>query len=104
MARVRKGDLVAVLSGRNRGKQGKVLKVFPDQGQALVEQVNLLKHFERRTQANQSGGIVTKEAPIALDKLAVVCLRCHHPTRVGIRLVDGVRQRFCKRCGELANA
>ena len=90
-----------VLSGKDRGKKGKVLQVAPAHQTALVERLNLVKHFERRTQANQAGGLVEREAPLALDKLAVVCPRCGKPTRVGVKDLNGTRQRSCKHCQEV---
>ena len=102
MARIRKGDTVAVLTGKDRGKRGKILGMMPDRGAALVERLNLVKHFERRTQADRPGGIVEREAPIALAKLALVCPRCDRPSRVGFRLSEGqAKQRVCRRCGEV---
>lgn len=102
MARLRKGDLVAVLSGKDRGKKGKLLQVWPERQVALVERVNLMKHFERRTRADQPGGIIERETPMALSKLALICPRCGKPTRVGMRLTaDGGKQRTCKRCQEV---
>jgi len=101
MSRLKKGDVVAVRSGKDRGKRGKVLRVLPDRGAAVVERINLLKHFERRTRADQPGGIVEREAPIPLDKLALVCPRCNHPSRIGWRLTDGAKHRICKRCQEV---
>ncbi len=100
MARLRKGDTVVVLSGKDRGKKGKVLSVQPKQVSALVERINLVKHFERRTQANQAGGVIEREAPIALDKLTLVCVRCGRPTRVGWRLSQDTKERICARCEE----
>ena len=104
MLRIKTGDQVAVLAGKDRGKRGKVLRVFPKREVALVERVNLAKHFDRRTQANQAGGVVEREVAMPLAKLAVVCPRCSKPTRVGIRLSTGtagaVKQRACKRCRE----
>lgn len=93
--------MVAVLNGKDRGKRGKILRVTPDRSTALVERLNLVKHFERRTQANQAGGVIEREAPITLGKLALICPRCNRPTRVGWRLgPDGAKQRLCKRCQE----
>jgi len=103
MARVKKGDTVTVLSGKDRGKTGKVLSVWPERGKAMVERLNLLKHFERRTQQHPSGGVVEREAPMALSKLALVCSRCRRAARVGwTRTSDagGVKQRVCRRCKE----
>ena len=94
--RIKKDDSVQVISGKDRGKRGKVLRMFPKQQEALVERLNLAKHFDRRTQANQAGGIVEREVPLSLDKLAVVCPRCSKPTRVGW----SAKQRVCKQCHE----
>lgn len=102
MARLKKGDMVAVLSGRDRGKRGKILQVMPARGMALVERLNLVKHFERRTPQNQTGGIIEREAPLALSKVAVVCPRCDRPARVGFKVAqDGAKQRICRRCREV---
>jgi large subunit ribosomal protein L24 len=101
IAKLKKGDTVAVLTGKDRGKKGKVLRMFPEQGKALVERINLMKHFERRQRQDQQGGIVERESPVAVAKLAVVCPRCNKPTRVGISTTDKTRQRVCKRCQEV---
>ncbi|MBI3324959.1 MAG: 50S ribosomal protein L24 [Candidatus Omnitrophica bacterium] len=103
MARLRKGDTVAVLTGKDRGKRGKIVRIIPDAGQAFVERINLVKHFDRRTSADQPGGVIEREAPLALDKLALVCPRCNKPTRIGWkRGADGAKQRICKQCLEVA--
>ena len=99
MARIKKGDTVALLSGKDRGKSGKVLRIWPDEARALVERVNLLTHFERKSQQNPSGGIVQREGPIALSKLALVCPSCRKPARIGWRVSsDGSKQRICRAC------
>jgi large subunit ribosomal protein L24 len=102
--RVKVGDQVAVLAGKDRGKRGKVLRVFPKDDRALVERLNLTKHFDRPTQTSRAGGIVEREMPLPLSKLAVVCPRCSKPTRVGMRLSTGTagatKQRACKQCQE----
>ena len=98
MVRIKKGDQVAVLSGKDRGKTGKVLQVWPQEGRALVERINLVKHFERRSQQNQAGGIIEREGAVALAKLAPVCPACHKPARVGSSGDAGKKQRICRRC------
>lgn len=99
MARIKKGDTVTVLSGKDRGKSGKVLQVWPERDRALVERINLVKHFERRTQQNQSGGIVEREGTVALSKLALTCSRCQKPVRIGWSSgADGSKQRVCRGC------
>ena len=101
MLKLKKGDTVAVMAGKDRGKRGKVLQLLPERGRALVERINLMKHFERKSNQNQQGGIVEREVPVAVAKLAVVCPRCNKPTRIGIRVTDNTRQRICKRCQEV---
>ena len=102
MARIKKGDTVSVLSGKDRGKTGKVLQVMPPREKALVERVNLVKHFERPKQQNQPGGIVEREAAIALSKLALVCSKCRRPARVAWeRSAEGKKRRVCRRCREV---
>ena len=99
MARIKKGDLVTVLSGKDRGKSGKVLQVWPDRDRALVEHLNMLKHFERRSQQNPQGGVIEREGSMALSKLAPTCPNCHKPSRVGWSVgSDGQKQRLCRRC------
>lgn len=100
MARLRKGDTVAVLSGKDRGKRGKILQVMPEKNRALVEQLNLATYFERRTRADQPGGAIKREAPLSLAKLALVCPRCGKPTRVGLMIDGNEKRRVCKRCRE----
>ena len=101
MARIKKGDTVAVLTGKNRGKIGKVLQVWPAREAALVEHINLLKHFERPTQQNQKGGIIEREAAIPLSKLGVFCAKCRKPSRGAWSAASGgERRRICHRCKE----
>lgn len=97
---IRKNDEVVVLSGKDRGKTGKVLRVEPSKGTAIVERVNLVKKATRKNpQKNQSGGILEKEAPIRLEKLQVVCPNCSKPTRVASSGSGEDRARACKKCG-----
>lgn len=101
MAHVRKGDTVAVIAGRERGKRGKVLRVLPERGRVLVEHVNMIKRHQRPTQKLRQGGIIEREGPLALSNVLLVCSRCDRPVRTGIKtLADGRKIRVCKRCGE----
>ena len=96
---IRKGDTVVVLSGKDRGKQGKVLRVNPAKGTAIVERVNFFKkHTRPNPQKNIQGGILEREAPIKLTKLQVVCPSCNTPTRTGSHRTDEGSKRFCKQC------
>lgn len=98
MARIKKGDTVSVLSGKDRGKTGKVLHVWPEEERALVERINLVKHFERRTQQTPAGGVIEREGAIALSKLAPLCSQCQKPARVGWKMSGDSKQRICRRC------
>ena len=100
-ARIRKGDMVVVISGRDKGKTGSVLKVMPAERRALVQGVHVAKRHQRQTQTQQ-GGIVEKEMPIHLSNVSLVDPASGEPTRVGFRtLEDGRKVRFSRRSGEI---
>jgi large subunit ribosomal protein L24 len=102
MSHIKKNDKVKVLAGKEKGRQGKVLKIYKEKGAALVERLNFVKrHTRAGGPAGQQGGIIEKEAPIKLSKLMLVCPKCSKPTRSGVRtLDDGHRVRYCKKCDE----
>ena len=100
MQKIRKGDRVVVLSGRDKGKKGEVFQVMPKEGRALVRGVNLVRRHQRQT-PQQEGGIISKEAPIHLSNLALEDPKDGKPTRVGFTtLSDGRKVRVAKRSGE----
>ena len=99
---VKKGYLVQVLSGMDKGKQANVLRAFPSEGKVMVEGVAIVKKATRPTQQNQQGGIVSQEAKIDASNVALVCPKCGQPTRVGHAVNgEGKKVRVCKKCGEL---
>ncbi len=104
---IRKDDQVMVISGDERGRKGRVLKVFPAKNRAIVEGLNLIKRHMRPTQANPQGGIVEKEAPIHISNLMLICPKCNQPTRVSYQFTSGDEKksrrkvRTCKKCGEM---
>jgi large subunit ribosomal protein L24 len=99
--KVRKNDTVMVIAGRERGKTGKVLRVLPERGRVIVERLNIVKRHSKPRGAASPGGIVEKEAPIAISNVMVFCERCNAPVRVGVKAADdGTRSRVCRRCGE----
>ena len=101
MFRVKKNDQVAVLSGKDRGKKGKVLRVFPEAGRVTVEGLNLVKRHMKRSQANPQGSIVSREAPLPLDRVLPVCPKCNAGVRVGVKIEqDGTKVRICRKCEE----
>lgn len=101
MLHIKKDDEVLILGGRDRGKTGKVLRLFPSKNRAVVENINMVKrHTRPNPQRNIKGGIVERESPIHLSNLMVVCRECGKPTRVGYSsLLDGKKVRVCKKCG-----
>ena len=98
---VKKNDQVLVLTGKDRGARGRVMRVLPDNGKAVVEQVNMIKrHTKPNPQRGIQGGILEREAPLQLSNLMVICPECGKPSRVGRkRLEDGRGVRVCKNCG-----
>jgi len=102
MMAVRREDMVLVLTGRDRGKKGRVIRVFPERERALVEKINMVKRHSKPTQQLPQGGVVEKEATIHLSNLMVVCSKCTKPTRVGVKvLANGKKARICRKCGEI---
>ena len=101
MLKVRKGDIVQAIKGKDKGKKGKVLKILPEGKRALVEGVNLVKKHKRQTRQDQQGGIVSIEAPISVANLMLVCKSCQRPVRTGFSLLkDNTKVRICKSCKE----
>jgi len=98
--RIRKNDMVVVISGKDKGKSGKVLKVIPEKSRVVVEKVNFIKEFIRRDQSkNVQGGIMEKEAPMHVSKLKLVCSECGQGVRMRNRVLeDGSRVRVCATC------
>ena len=100
-AKIRKGDKVVVLTGRDKGRTGEVLEVRPTEGRALVRGINIVKRHQRQT-PQQQGGIVSKELPIQVSNLALIDPKDGKPTRVGYKtLGDGKKVRVAKRSGEV---
>jgi large subunit ribosomal protein L24 len=101
---VKKDDLVMIVAGKDKGKTGKVLRVIPEKGRVLVENLNVVKRHTRPSQANAEGGIIEKEASIDVSNVQLVCKACDKPARTGLRtLEDGSKARFCKKCNEIVD-
>jgi large subunit ribosomal protein L24 len=99
--RLVKGDSVRVMSGRERGKEGRVIRVLRETGKIVVEGLNLVKKCTKPSPRNQTGGILEKEAPIAISNVRVVCGHCNKPTRIRAQqLADGKKIRVCQSCGD----
>ncbi|MBI2325295.1 MAG: 50S ribosomal protein L24 [Chloroflexi bacterium] len=99
--RIRKGDEVEVIAGKDRGKRGTVQEVDPTDRTLTVAGVNIVKrHTKPNPQRNVKGGIVEQPSPLDVSKVMLVCPHCGKPTRVGHKIEEGDKSRVCKRCGE----
>ena len=98
---VKKGDTVVVLSGKDKGKQGKIISAMPGAGKVIVEGINKVKRHSKPSLKVPQGGIITKEMPLHVCKVQLVCPACNKPTRIGHKEVNGKNSRVCKKCGEV---
>ena len=97
--KIKKGDAVVVLSGKDKGKQGKVQVVIPSDRKVVVEGVNIVTCHTKPRRQGETGGIVKREAAIYASKVQVVCPKCSKATRVAYKIEDGKKSRVCKHCG-----
>jgi large subunit ribosomal protein L24 len=99
---VRKDDVVVILSGKDKGRKGKVLSTLPKDNKVVVEGINVTKRHTKPRKRTDPGGIIEKECPIYASKVMRVCPKCQKPTRGGYNVTeDGTKSRVCKKCGEL---
>ncbi len=97
---IQRNDTVEVISGSDRGKKGRVLRVFPDESRLLVEHVRVVKkHLRQNPQRRIQGGIAEQEAPVHVSNVMLVCPSCNQPTRVAHKFEGDLKVRVCKRCG-----
>ena len=96
---VKKNDTVVVLSGKDKGKQGKVLSVDPKAGKVVVEKINMVSRHQKPRKQGEEGGIIQKEAPLYACKVMAVCPKCNKATRVAHKVEGGKKVRVCKHCG-----
>lgn len=98
---IKKDDFVKVIAGKDRGKQGKVLRVFPKEGRLTVERLNLVKRHTRPARQTQQGGIIEREGKLHISNVMLICGKCERGVRIGhSSLEDGKKVRVCRRCGE----
>ncbi len=102
--KIRKGDRVKVLAGKDRGREGTVTFAYPAQNKVIVDGMNVAKKHQKPTRATQQGGIIDKEMPMAVSNVAIICSSCGKPTRIGYRVdADGTKTRICRKCeGDLS--
>lgn len=101
---VKKGDTVLILSGKDKGKQGKIISALPRSGKVIVEGVNKVKRHSKPSLKVPNGGIVSKEMPLPVCKVQVICPACNKPTRVAHKIVAGKNVRVCKHCNEVLDS
>ncbi|MCA1690810.1 MAG: 50S ribosomal protein L24 [Actinobacteria bacterium] len=96
--KLKKGDRVRVLAGKDRGDEGEVMRVLPREGKVIVEGVNVAKKHQRALRATMQAGIIDKDMPMPASNVALICSSCG-PTRIGYRIDDGRKVRVCRKCG-----
>jgi large subunit ribosomal protein L24 len=100
--KIRKNDNVLVITGKDRGKKGKVRFAYPKKGQIIVEGVNFIKKHSKARGAVRQAGIIDLEAPLDVSNVMLDCSKCNKPTRIGVRrLEDGGKVRYCRSCQEV---
>jgi len=98
--KIKKGDTVLIISGKDKGKKAKVLEAFPRQNKIVVEGVNIAKRHRRPRREKEKGQIVEVAAPIDASNVKLVCPKCSQPSRIGYRLTEKGKYRICKKCGQ----
>ena len=99
---VKTGDTVMVISGKSKGKKGKVVEVSPKEGKVIVEGVNMISKHVKPRKMGEAGGIIKAESALYACKVQIVCPRCKKPTRIGHKInEDGTKNRICVKCGEI---
>lgn len=100
--RIKKNDTVVVLTGKNKGKSGRVLSVLPSKEKLIIEGINIVKKHMKPNKQYSQGGIIDKEAPVHISNAMLICPKCSKPTRIGNTLLDeGRKARTCKKCKEV---
>ncbi|MCC6339131.1 MAG: 50S ribosomal protein L24 [Acidimicrobiia bacterium] len=97
--KIKKGDRVHVIAGKDVGKEGDVMRVLPERDRVIVDGVNVVKRHQKARSATEPGGIIEKDMPVHVSNVALVCSKCG-PTRVGYRVEDGDKTRVCRKCGK----
>jgi large subunit ribosomal protein L24 len=100
--KIKKNDIVKVTAGKEKGKKGKILMVFPREKKVIVERLNIIKRHTRPTQQMREGGIIEKEGKLHISNVMIVCNKCDKTTRVAMKILEnGKKIRTCKHCGEM---
>lgn len=97
--KIRKGDIVKIISGNDKGKTGKVLAVFPHKGRVIIDGMNIKKKHSKPRSQGKKGELVRIPAPFSISRVMLICAKCGKPARVGYFLVEGRKRRKCRKCG-----
>lgn len=98
--KIKKGDIVLVISGKNKGKKGKILRAFPKERKILIEGVNLMKKHQKPRKTGEKGQIIQKPAPIDISNVKMICPKCNKAVRLGYKIVNDKKYRICKKCNK----
>lgn len=96
--KIKKGDNVKIIKGKDNGKNGKVLRVFPQDNKILVEGLNMFKKHSRPKKQGEKGEVIQITRPLAVSNAMIICNACSKTTRVGYKITNGAKERFCKKC------
>lgn len=99
--KIRKNDTVLVISGKDKGKKGKVRFAYPRESRVMVDGINMIKKHSKARGAAKQAGIIEREAPIHVSKVMLICNKCNHPVRIGWKLIEGGKVRTCAACHEV---
>jgi len=97
--KLKKGDSVQVMSGKEKGKRGKISRVYPEDLRVVVEGINIKKRHRKPTKSGEKGQIIEKQNPIASSKVQLICPKCAKPVRLGYKIEGKVKVRICRKCG-----
>ncbi len=97
--KIKKGDNVKIISGKDRGKSGKVLGIFPKSNSLVVEGINIRKKHSRPKKQGQKGQVIQKPAPMSASSVMLICPSCNRPRRAGYKIFENKKTRICKKCG-----
>ncbi len=97
--RIKKGDNIIMISGKEKGKRGKVIKVLPAENKAVIENINLKKKHQKPKTGGKKGEKIETPRPVSVSSVMLICKNCEKPVRVGYKILDGKKIRICKKCG-----
>jgi len=98
--KIKKGDTILIISGKYRGKKGKILKAFPKQGRIMIEGINLVKKHQKPKKTGEKGQIIEIPAPIDVSNVKLICPKCTKATKVAYKIINDRKYRICKKCGK----